>query len=83
MSIDYTVPCDWARDTLQPLVTLQGNLDPIALVEGGDALERETTRILGALGSGPFVFNLGHGVIPETPPENVARLVEIVRAWKR
>lgn len=83
VSIDYTVPCDWARDTLQPLVTLQGNLDPIALVEGGDALERETTRILGALGSGPFVFNLGHGVIPETPPENVARLVEIVRAWKR
>ena len=83
VSIDYTVPCEWARDTLQPLVTVQGNLDPIALVEGGDALDRETNRILDALGGGSFVFNLGHGVIPETPPDHVAALVELVRAHKR
>lgn len=83
VSIDYAVPCDWARDILQPLVTVQGNLDPIALVEGGAALEREASRILDMLGNGPFVFNLGHGVIPETPPDHVARLVELVRGWRR
>lgn len=83
VSIDYTVACDWARDNLQKLVTLQGNLDPIALVEGGDALARETARILDVLGRGPLVFNLGHGVIPETPPDHVARLVELVHGWRR
>jgi uroporphyrinogen decarboxylase len=82
VSIDYAVPCDWARDTLQPLVTVQGNLDPIALVEGGAALEREASRILDLLGNGSFVFNLGHGVILETPPDHVAALVALVRGWK-
>jgi uroporphyrinogen decarboxylase len=52
------------------------------LVAGGVALEREATRILDKLGHGPFVFNLGHGVVPQTPPEHVAQLVEIVRNWK-
>jgi uroporphyrinogen decarboxylase len=52
------------------------------LVAGGAALEREATRILDKLGHGPFVFNLGHGVVPQTPPEHVAQLVEIVRNWK-
>ena len=83
VSVDYTVPCDWAREAIQPLVTVQGNLDPVALAEGGEALERGATRILETLGSGPLVFNLGHGVLPDTPPANVARLVEIVRGWKR
>jgi len=51
-------------------------------VAGGVALEREATRILDKLGHGSFVFNLGHGVVPQTPPDNVAQLVEIVRNWK-
>ena len=46
------------------------------------AMEREATRILDKLGHGSFVFNLGHGVVPQTPPDHVARLVEIVRNWK-
>lgn len=83
VSIDYTVPCDWARDMLQPMVTVQGNLDPIALVEGGDALAGGAKRILDVLASGPFVFNLGHGVIPETPPDHVAALIELVRERTR
>lgn len=79
VSLDSTIPLQWAADHLQHKVCLQGNLDPLLLLAGGEAMEREARRILGVLGSGPFIFNLGHGVIKETPPENVARLVETVR----
>jgi len=79
LSLDTTVPLAWARQTLQGQVTLQGNLDPLALVAGGESLRRETARILAALGEGPFVFNLGHGIVPDTPPEHVAALVAQIR----
>ena len=79
LSLDTTVPLDWAAETLQPKVALQGCLDPIVLAAGGTALEDSVARILEKLGGGPFVFNLGHGIVPQTPPENVARLVELVR----
>lgn len=58
---------------------VQGNLDPLLLVAGGDAMAARARAIVSALAAGPFVFNLGHGIVPQTPPENVARLVEIVR----
>ena len=82
LSIDTGIGAHWAAKELQPHICLQGNLDPIMLVTGGQAMEREALRILDKLGHGPFVFNLGHGVVPQTPPDNVARLVEIVRTWK-
>ncbi len=81
LGIDTAVPLAFARH-LQSKIVVQGNLDPIALAAGGDALERAARRILDTLGAGPFVFNLGHGVIPPTPPENVARLAAIVRDWR-
>jgi uroporphyrinogen decarboxylase len=80
IGLDTTVPVEWARAALPPKLALQGNLDPLALVAGGGALTREVERIRAALGSGPFIFNLGHGVLPETPPEHVAELVRLVRA---
>ena len=55
---------------------MQGNLDPLLLVTGGPALERRVGEILAALSRQPFIFNLGHGIVPATPPENVARLVD-------
>jgi len=83
VSLDADVPLEWARDTLQPLCAVQGNLDNQALFEGGGRLDRETGRILEVLGDGPFVFNLGHGVLQGTPPEHVARLCDVVRSWER
>ncbi|HYZ39845.1 MAG TPA: uroporphyrinogen decarboxylase [Stellaceae bacterium] len=71
ISIDTTVPLGYARD-LQRCVTVQGNLDPVLLVTGGAALEAAVRELRRALGGGPYVFNLGHGVLPSTPPENVA-----------
>jgi len=79
VSIDNSVPPEWARDHIQGLACVQGNLDNMALVAGGEAQDAETRRILEALSGGPFIFNLGHGILPTTPPEHVARLVETVR----
>ena len=61
-------------------VTLQGNLDPLALLAGGAALDREVDAILESFAARPFIFNLGHGIVPQTPPEHVSALLELVRA---
>jgi uroporphyrinogen decarboxylase len=78
LSLDQTVPLDIARRVLQPLSAIQGNLDPLYLVEGGEAMATAVRDILGALGAGPFIFNLGHGVVPSTPPDHVQALIELV-----
>ncbi|HJP21210.1 MAG TPA: uroporphyrinogen decarboxylase [Alphaproteobacteria bacterium] len=82
LGLDATVPLRWAAETLQTGATLQGNLDPLMLVTGGEPMRREMGRILETLGSGPFIFNLGHGIIPATPPEHVAELADFVRSWR-
>lgn len=68
------------RSALASRVALQGNLDPIALVAGGSALEQEALSVLGAMRGWPCIFNLGHGIVAQTPPAHVGRLVELVRA---
>ncbi len=82
VSIDTTMPLEWVRDHIQPLCSVQGNLDPLLLVAGGDRLETRAREILDCLSGGPFIFNLGHGIVPQTPPENVARLSEIIREYQ-
>lgn len=79
LAIDTSVPADWARDNLQSKVTVQGNLDPMLLVTGGDSLERETKRLLEVLGDGPYVFNLGHGITPQGNPANVEKMLRYIR----
>jgi uroporphyrinogen decarboxylase len=69
----------WTRDSVPEGVTLQGNLDPMALLAGGAALRHETSAILTAMRGRAFIFNLGHGIVPDTPPEHVAALVRLVR----
>ncbi len=68
-----------ARDVAAD-VALQGNLDPQVLVAGGPAMAHETETILAAMRGRPFIFNLGHGIVPETPLAHVAALVERIRA---
>ena len=80
IGLDATVPLGWAARRVQRDLgrCVQGNLDPQLLVAGGPALRAETDRILGALSGGPFVFNLGHGIVKTTPPEHVTALAEQV-----
>lgn len=82
VSLDQTVSLDWVQENLQKKVAVQGNLDPIYLLAGGEAMRAEANRILKSLSGGPFIFNLGHGVLPPTPLDNVAELCEIVSGWQ-
>ena len=82
LSLDTAVPLAWAREKLQEHCTLQGNLDPVLLVTGGEALRQGTRKVLENLAAGPFVFNLGHGILPSARPEHVADLVALVRDWR-
>lgn len=80
VSLDTSVSAEWAGTILQPYLAVQGNLDPALLVAGGPALANEVRRLKYVLGRGRYIFNLGHGVVPATPPDHVAALVELVRA---
>ncbi len=77
LSLDPSTDMTWAVQKLG--VVLQGNLDPLALVAGGEALRTAVAEILSATQGKPFVFNLGHGILPPTPIEHVHELVKLVR----
>ncbi|MBI1272996.1 MAG: uroporphyrinogen decarboxylase [Alphaproteobacteria bacterium] len=81
IGIDSDVSLAAARK-LQQDRPVQGNLRPEILLEGGGKLVREVASIMEALAGGPFIFNLGHGILPATPPDHVAQLVDLVRNWK-
>ncbi len=77
--LDTVVPPTWAAAAVGPDVALQGNLDPLALIAGGAALDREIDLILQAFDGRPHIFNLGHGILPQTPIAHVERLLARVR----
>jgi uroporphyrinogen decarboxylase len=79
IGLDWMVDLEFARDRIQSLKPVQGNLDPLALRAGGVALDRSVDRILGALGGGPLIFNLGHGILPDTPIGHVEQMLRRVR----
>jgi uroporphyrinogen decarboxylase len=84
VGLDWTVDMSQARSRVGSRVALQGNLDPEALLAPPKAIEAEARSVLRAAGPAPgFIFNLGHGVVPETPPEHVAALVDFVHAESR
>jgi uroporphyrinogen decarboxylase len=80
IGLDETVDPVWAAAILPPGMPVQGNLDPLALIAGGEALESGVGRILSSLAERPHVFNLGHGILPDTPIANVEKLIQLVRA---
>ena len=79
VGIDTAVSIAWAADVLAGNHAIQGNLDPIALIAGGDALVNGIDAILAATEGKRLIFNLGHGVLPETPPDHVAQMVARIR----
>jgi uroporphyrinogen decarboxylase len=84
IGLDSTVPLSWAAEKVQAGLRrcVQGNLDNRLLVAGGAAMHAEAGRILDALGKGPFIFNLGHGILETTPPEHVDALARQVQSWR-
>ncbi|CDX37317.1 uroporphyrinogen decarboxylase [Mesorhizobium plurifarium] len=81
LGLDWTVPLSMAKD-LQRDGAVQGNLDPLRLVAGGKALADGVDAILRTLGGGPLIFNLGHGITPETPVAHVEAMVKMVRSHR-
>jgi uroporphyrinogen decarboxylase len=79
VGLDWTIELAFARSMVQARRPVQGNLDPVVLLGGGEALDRSIDAILDAFAQRPFIFNLGHGVLPQTPIAHVERLVERVR----
>ena len=79
LSLDTAVDPAWAHATLPPNLPLQGNLDPLALIAGGAALDRAVDRIRAGLAGRPHIFNLGHGILPETPVPHVERMLARLR----
>jgi uroporphyrinogen decarboxylase len=79
IGLDWMIDRGFARDEIQRRRPVQGNLDPLALLAGGAALDRETDAILEHFSNGPLIFNLGHGILPETPIVHVERMIARVR----
>jgi uroporphyrinogen decarboxylase len=82
IGVDTSVPADFAVYEIAGKKCVQGNLDPLALLAGGDALDLGCDHVLEVFGNSPFIFNLGHGILPETPIAHVERLLEKVRSFR-
>lgn len=79
VSIDWTAEPAFIRERVQSRVAVQGNLDPLALIAGGSALDRAVDNVLANFAQGRFIFNLGHGIQPETPIDHVDQMLKRVR----
>jgi uroporphyrinogen decarboxylase len=79
LGLDYATPLDFAARHLPSSLPAQGNLDPLRLVVGGAQMDDRIDRIIAAFADRPHIFNLGHGIVPETPIAHVERLVERVK----
>ena len=80
LGCDTAMPLDQMRELAQAGKALQGNLDPLLLLAGGKAMARRVAATLETMAGAPFIFNLGHGIVPQTPPEHVAELIALVRS---
>lgn len=79
ISIDYSTPLEWAADNIN--IAIQGNLDPVLLKNNKDMMLKQANKILNIMKGRKFIFNLGHGILPETPVENVKALVDLVKGF--
>jgi uroporphyrinogen decarboxylase len=79
VSLETAIDRDFARREIQSRVPVQGNVNPETLRTGGEALDREVDTVLEAFASGPHIFNLGHGILPDTPIANVERMLKRIR----
>jgi uroporphyrinogen decarboxylase len=79
VGLDWMINLAFARDAIQSCMPVQGNLDPLVLRAGGAALDRSVDAILATFSGGPFIFNLGHGILPDTPIQHVEQMIRRVR----
>ena len=83
IGIDHTIPLTWARDNLQSVATVQGNLDNVLVSSDNQFLRTRVLKILDILSKNRFIFNLGHGVLPDTKIKNIKEIIDIVKDYER
>ena len=79
VGLDWSVELAFARSQIQSRIPVQGNLDPLVLAAGGTALDRAIDDILQVFSGAPFIFNLGHGILPQTPLAHVEQMLARIR----
>ena len=79
IALDHMTDIGWAHAHIRPELTFQGNLDPLSVVAGGSQMFNAIDNLLETMKDRPYIFNLGHGVVPHTPPEHVGQLVSYIR----
>ncbi len=79
IALDHHTDPLWANQVLPTNLAIQGNLDPLCLVEGGEQMKNEISKIIDCFSNRPHIFNLGHGIVPHTPPEHVQDLIDFIR----
>ncbi|MEJ2624668.1 MAG: uroporphyrinogen decarboxylase family protein, partial [Pseudolabrys sp.] len=79
VSLESEIDRKFVRERIQSRVPVQGNVDPQILLAGGEVLDREVDAVLEAFSGGPHIFNLGHGILPQTPIAHVERMLKRVR----
>lgn len=82
LGLDYATPLDFASSTFAKTLPLQGNLDPLRLVAGGEQMRTRAREIVSAFADRPHIFNLGHGIVPQTPIDHVADLIATVKGTR-
>ena len=83
IAIDHTVPKEWARDNLQGNSVIQGNIDNVIISSEVDDLKDRVNKILDIFSKGKYIFNLGHGVLPETKTKRIEQIIKIVKSYDR
>ncbi len=79
IGIDTSTPWNWIKKHISPKKTVQGGLDPLLVVKGGEEMVSAARKLKQVFAGSPYIFNLGHGFVPHTPPENVALLMQAIR----
>ena len=79
VGLDHGVDTAWANKYLPKAMPVQGNLDPLSLISGGEAMTADIDHILGCFADRPHIFNLGHGITPTTPVDHVQKMIDQVR----
>jgi uroporphyrinogen decarboxylase len=82
VGLDWMIDRAFAHGQIQSRRPVQGNLDPLALLAGGPSLDREIDAVLASFSDRPFIFNLGHGILPETPIAHVEQMITRVRTFR-
>ncbi len=82
IAVDHLTDIEFVHNSIPKEVVIQGNIDPLCLVAGGNVLKKEVDYLLNYIIDRPYIFNLGHGIVPETPERNVAEIISYIREKK-